>query len=223
MAIRIVFFGDSICVGQNVSIDKIWVNQMSVAIGSALSGYAASVEQELIVANPSINGNTTRMALERMPFDVQQSGATFVYTQFGLNDCNYWATDNKLPRVSLAAYEANLREIVARARASGAGKVAIGTNHATIRSTPAFEGADFTYEDSRRAYNEAVRRVAANDPDLLLMDIAKVLDDHVTIGRCTLPETLHSDGLHLSELGHDLYFAHMKANLLPAIIAAVKA
>jgi acyl-CoA thioesterase I len=222
MAVRIVFFGDSICVGQNVSVHKIWVSLMSQAIHSALDEYVLPTGQELIVSNPSINGNTTRMALERMPFDVQQGGADFVYTQFGLNDCNYWMTDKVVARVTAQSYEGNLKEIIARARGAGAKKVAIGTNHGTTRFAPTHAGIDITYEDSRKQYNDIVRKIASEDPDLLLVDIAAMVEAEIATGRATLPETLHSDGLHLSELGHQIYFEKMRAHLLPAIEAAVR-
>jgi acyl-CoA thioesterase I len=222
MACRIVFFGDSICVGQNVSIHKIWVSKMAHAIHDALDSFVLPTGEELIVSNPSINGNTTRMALERMPFDVQQGGASFVYTQFGLNDCNYWLTDKVVPRVTASSYEGNLKEIVERARGAGAKKVAIGTNHGTTRFAPTHSHVSITYEDSRRAYNDIVRKVAQDDPDLLLIDIAEMMEAEIASGRTTLEATLHADGLHLSELGHQIYFEKMSQNLLPAIIAAVK-
>jgi acyl-CoA thioesterase I len=221
MAVRIVFFGDSICVGQNVSIHKIWVSLMSQAVHSALDGVVLPRGEELIVSNPSINGNTTRMALERMPFDVQQVGADFVYTQFGLNDCNYWMTDKVVARVTAHSFEGNLKEIIARARGAGAKKVAIGTNHGTTRFAPTHGAINITYEESRRQYNEIIRKVASEDPDVLLIDIAAMMEVEIGSGRATLEATLHSDGLHLSELGHQIYFEKMREHLLPAIIQAV--
>jgi acyl-CoA thioesterase I len=75
---------------------------------------------ETMVANPSINRNTTRMALERMAYDVQTQDPHVVLVQFAMNDCNYWETDRGLPRVSPAAFKAKLHEIILRARTFGA-------------------------------------------------------------------------------------------------------
>lgn len=69
------------------------------------------------VVNRGVNADTTRLALERFPADVQESGADIVLIQFGYNDCNRWDTDNGLPRVSLKAFTANLEEMIARAEA----------------------------------------------------------------------------------------------------------
>ena len=156
MAKRVVFFGDSICVGQHVSVHKTWVSRMSRAIHDGLDTTVG--DEELIVINASINGNTTRMALERMPFDAQQFGMDFMYTQFGLNDCNWWGTDKIVPRNTPAAYEANLKEIIERGRGAGAKKVAIGTNHGTTRFKPTHDGITLTYEDSRKNYNDIMPR-----------------------------------------------------------------
>src|SRR6516165_6738095 len=86
--IRVFFFGDSICFGQGVSPHRIWVTRLSQRL-------AASISQthDLMVQNPSINGNTTRMALDRMAFDVQAHRPDVLIVQFGLNDCNVWESD----------------------------------------------------------------------------------------------------------------------------------
>jgi len=83
--IRIFFFGDSICFGQGVSPHFTWVTRLSRALDERLSSRA-----DVLTQNPSVNGNTTRMALERMPYDVQSHAPDVLYIQFGLNDCNGW-------------------------------------------------------------------------------------------------------------------------------------
>ena len=52
--IKIIFFGDSICVGQFVSIHEGWVTQISSRL-AALD----SPEAQVVVMNASANGRTT--------------------------------------------------------------------------------------------------------------------------------------------------------------------
>ena len=108
------FFGDSIFFGQGVSPHKTWVTRLSQRVSDAFAGVC-----ELVVQNPSVNGNTTRLALERMAYDVQAHRPDVLVVQFGMNDCNVWQTDSGRPRVSSAAFAANLAEIIERGRKFG--------------------------------------------------------------------------------------------------------
>lgn len=132
----IYVFGDSIAAGQHVPVHKSWP--------VLLSRYEP-------VQVKARCGDTTRLALERMPFDIQAHRPERLIVQFGFNDCNRWDTDGGQPRVSLPAFGANLREIIARARQGGAG-VALLTNHPTRRGT--------RFELERRDYNRVIRTVA---------------------------------------------------------------
>ena len=67
----------------------------------------------------AVSGDTTRQGLERFPTEVQSERPDVITIQFGLNDCNRWQTDGGLPRVSELAFEANLLEMVGRARRFG--------------------------------------------------------------------------------------------------------
>ena len=57
-----VFFGDSIFVGQYISIEKTFVNKTA--------NFFSTTNNSLIFHNRSVNGCTTRQALERMDFDI---------------------------------------------------------------------------------------------------------------------------------------------------------
>ena len=92
------FFGDSICFGQYVSPHFGWVTRISSDIAREFP------EKDITVMNPSISGNTTRMALERMAFDVYNHGIDFILIQFGINDSHFWATDKGYPRISKAGF-----------------------------------------------------------------------------------------------------------------------
>ncbi len=203
--IRIVFFGDSICYGQLVPPHLTWVTRISAelrALGARLQS-----ERPFVLSNSSINGNTTRMALERMPYDVQSHGLDLCVVQFGLNDCNCWASDRGLPRVSPAAFAANLHEIADRARRFGARRIVFHTNHPTTRDREPMQGAETTFEANNRRYNEIVRRVATESPaDVTLHDIEAGWSQHIRKTGTELADLLLPDGIHLSEAGHELYF-----------------
>jgi lysophospholipase L1-like esterase len=202
--IRVVFFGDSICVGQGVSIHQGWVTRLAARI----EDISRDKDREILVVNASANGNTTRQALERMPYEVQSQGVDYLLVQFGLNDCNHWQTDRGLPRVSLRAFEANLDEILERAFRFGARRAILNTNHPTVRTkTPMLE-TSLTYEDSNRAYNEAIRTVAGRWADRVdLNDVECHIRALANRGEVRIGDLLQPDGLHLSVRGHEVYFS----------------
>jgi acyl-CoA thioesterase I len=199
---NVFFFGDSICFGEKVSPHLGWVTRIAAAVD-------AEYGQRVFVANSSVNGDTTRMALERMPFAVQRYGVDLLVVQFGMNDANYWDTDRGVPRVSPAAFEANLREIVARGVNFGARRVVLNTNHPSGRThTPLASG--LPYEVGNRRYNEIVRVVASDTDVVRLVDVEQVF----RAADRPLAELLLEDELHLSPAGHDLYVA----TLLPVVL-----
>ena len=122
-------FGDSICFGQLVSGHKTWASAFARSL-EALN----SDDCRFLVQNAGVNGNTTRLALERLNYDVASHQPSYVIIQFGMNDCNYWESDVNLPRVSPTAFKSNIIEIVEKCLASGA-------KHCfEHKSTPQIEG-----------------------------------------------------------------------------------
>jgi acyl-CoA thioesterase-1 len=201
-SLRVVFFGDSICFGQLVSPHLGWVTRIGAQLADAFAGRGHKIR----ITNSSINGNTTRMALERMPFDVQSHGVDVCIIQFGLNDCNHWQTDFGLPRVSPAAFSANLLEIVERARRSGARRIILHTNHPTTRTREDMAGTGRTYQQWNDEYNDLIRAVArVAGADVTLNDVAAAWEARLLERGYVLTDLLLADGLHLSEAGHDLY------------------
>jgi lysophospholipase L1-like esterase len=199
---RIVFFGDSICVGQGVSLQYGWVARIASYI-ETLPGTG----RDFIVVNASVNGNTTRQALERMPYDVQSHGVDVLFVQFGMNDCNYWLSDSGLPRVSPEAFGANLNEIIRRGLRFGARCIFLNNNHPTLRDEEVLPNALVTYEESNRLYNNIVRQVAARaDCRVVLTDIERIFHTRTAGNRSSLREFLLDDKLHLNVRGHDIYF-----------------
>lgn len=199
---KVFFFGDSICKGQGVSVHKGWVN----LIAQKLSEVTSQLNEEIIIANPSINGNTTRQALERMPYDVQSYKPDIVLVQFGLNDCNCWQTDMGVPRVSPQAFEANLEEILTRCFIFGAQVVFLNTNHPTGRNEEVMPFNSFTYEENNEKYNNIIRNVAQKDSRVTLIDIEKTFKEFMSTNNTLINDLVLPDLLHLSEKGHQIYF-----------------
>ena len=212
----VIFFGDSICVGQYVSLHSGWVTRIS----AHLSTIGKAHKRDVRVANVSGNGRITRQALERMGYEVQSHPLDFLIVQFGLNDCNYWQTDRGLPRVSPAAFEANLEEIVVRGLHFGAKKVFLNNNHPVGLDGGAMPHTNITYQQSNEAYNEVIRNLAERfDSRVVFNDIEKAFLERTSGNREKLLEYLlpEPDLVHLSEPGHELYFDLV----YPAIKSAV--
>ncbi|MFC1544785.1 SGNH/GDSL hydrolase family protein [Gemmatimonadota bacterium] len=193
---NVVFFGDSICVGQYVSPHLIWISKIASRLNEAFPAGG------ILVVNSSINGDTTRMALERVAVDVQRYNPEVLVVQFGINDSNFWDTDNGVPRVQKRAFEANLHEIFARGRNFGAKKIILNTNHPTNKPLPL---QNINHSVGNAAYNDLIRRVAADDGQVKLIDIERVFQQRIEAGT-ELDELLLPDGIHLSLSGHQLYY-----------------
>lgn len=176
----IVCIGDSITAGQYLPEgEKPWP--------ALITGYE--------IVNAGVNGDTTRLALERFPRDVQERAPSAVVIQFGLNDCNKWATDRGLFRVSPGAFKSNLSEMTARA-------MAFGSDPFLCTITP-------SYRSERHAsdvafYDDIVREVQ-DHTQCPLVDVNAVFQ-----GRRDL---LMDDGLHLNQHGHRLYSQTVQAAL----------
>jgi lysophospholipase L1-like esterase len=203
---NIFFFGDSICFGQFVSPHRVWVSKVAARL--------ADLYPSVLVQNSSTNGRTTRQALEDMPFQVQANHPDVIYIQFGMNDCNYWTTDGGVSRVSLLAFEANLTEIIVRAKLAGAKLIILATNHLTPRVIPFnnIPGVVISYQDSNSIFNSSIRSVA-NQQNVALIDneshwIESGYENSEALEKLILP-----DGVHLSEAGHGVYAEFITAKL----------
>ena len=203
---KFIIFGDSISVGQYVYPHITWASRLSGMI-EQMSG---TVGKSLLLQIEAVNGRTTRQALEDIPVEVQKHSPEIVMVQFGMNDCNYWLTDQGMPRVSQGAFEQNLKEIIQRCLNFNARHIFLNTNHPSARNFPLDASPGITYENSNQAYNQIIRSVAAQYPQekLTLTDMEAVFLNDFKVNTTTaesfvLPEP---DLLHLNEQGHDLYF-----------------
>ena len=207
----IVFMGDSITAGQYIHHSLRWTELVASALRENL--FKASADYDLYhFFNCGISGETTRQGLERFPRDVQVLEPDIITLQFGLNDCNCWESDRGLPRVSPAAYRANLIEMIDRTRKFGTKQIILSTNHPTLLIKPLVSCESL--EDRRHVYNEIVRDVAV-ETGVMLCDIDKDFSGlpSYELADLLLPEP---DLLHLSEYGHARY---SKAILIPIINA----
>lgn len=215
--IKVTFFGDSVCVGQGVSIHDGWVARVSKALGELAERYSS----EIVVSNMSGNGRTTRQALEVMPYEVQFYHPDILIVQFGLNDCNRWESDSGLPRVSKDAFMANLHEIINRAIAVDVKKVFINTNHPTTSIDE--KRFAVSYQKLNEEYNRIVRlvamthrRVTLSDIELAFFDYAQQRDRYVS------DLLLEGDFLHINTQGHKLYFDTIYPKLQKSVVKLLK-
>ncbi len=192
---RIVYMGDSITSGQHCDPSLRW----TAVLDRMLSKRFAHIRLNLVTFNRGENGGTTRQGLERYPADMQNLEPHVLTIQFGLNDCNCWVSDRGLPRVSEAAFRANLAEMVMRGRQFGAHEIIIATNPRTLRMSPMASGE--IYESANERYSQIVREVAA-DAGTTLCDIRAGFD---TLRDKELEDMLLPDHLHLSVRGNAMY------------------
>jgi len=217
-AIRVVFFGDSICVGQGVSIHCGWVTRSSARLAEISKQY----RREILVVNASVNGNTTRQALERMPYDVQSHPIDILIAQFGMNDCNIWESDRGHPRVSPTAFAANLSEIVERGKIFGAKLVFLNTNHPSGRIFDCLPHSTTTYEEQNRLYNDIIRSVAnAIGPPATLIDVGQAFRNYIDAQAAAQDELILPDLIHLSEKGHDIYYRVVQPLVESAVMGLI--
>jgi lysophospholipase L1-like esterase len=202
VALTVLFMGDSITEGQYVDTSLRWTNM----IADELTRVYLSTPVNIQFLNKGISGETTRQGLERFPRDVQAQLPDLMTLEFGLNDCNCWVTDRGLPRVSIAAYRANIIEMIQRARLFGAKEIIVQNNHPTLRRKVLLSGESL--EDGRKRYNAVVREIAI-ELGVVFCDIEsafKGLDDSALDAEL-LP---YPDHLHLSVQGHRRYAAAIK-------------
>lgn len=177
---KIVCIGDSITTGQ-------LLDPHEAPWPALLHGVTAIAK-----GNP---GDTSRLILERFPRDVQQLAPDVVIIQCGHNDANRWQTDRGLPRVSLAAFSANLEEMIDRVETFGAVPV-------LCTLTPSHRNE--THAADCRLYDTALREVAWRR-QIRLADVRSAFRG---------AENLLMDGLHLTAEGHRVY-AEIVARVLP--------
>ena len=204
--VHIVFMGDSITAGKYVAAPARWTD----IISDRLERTYIDTPVNFFTVARGVSGDTTRQGLERFPQDMQALAPGILTLQFGLNDCNCWVTDRGLPRVSEAAYRANLVEMIDRARRFKTRHIILSTNHPTLRHKVLASGDSL--EQRRERYNAIVRDVAAaKGVTLCDMDLA--------FAGLDLPQHLlaYPDLIHLSVRGHLFYADQIYGHIVRAV------
>ena len=209
--VTLVHVGDSVTFGQYVDPNLRWTSLVYAKLDTVYQ----NTPVQILSLNRGISGETTRQGLERFPQDVQQYRPDVLTLQFGLNDCNCWLTDGGLPRVSAAAYRANLVEMVERARQFGARDIILTNNHPTLRRKPQLSGESLEQASAR--YSDIARNVAL-ETGISFCDIRQAFAffDQQELEEMLLP---YPDHLHLSVKGN----AHFAEMIFPYISQAIEA
>jgi lysophospholipase L1-like esterase len=194
--ISLYFFGDSICVGQFVSVHETWTVEISREIASQVSNLVTTQIS-------AINGETSRDALNRLSHSITNHHPDIVWVQFGLNDANFWESDHGLARTSPQSFAANLAEIIDKILVCGSRRVLVATNH-RVTKIPLYL-LNNQYINNAKLYNQIIRNIVAtyvDDARVSLVDIELLFEKYDLDAR----EILLDDGVHLNRLGHQLYF-----------------
>ena len=192
---KIFVFGDSVSFGELVSSNKSWP--------SLLASYFDTSNNKIIVQNFSKNGDTTRLALLRLEFDILKRKPEIVIIQFGLNDCNIWTSEFENSRVNIISFENNLIEICKKIYSSGAKKVFLNTNHPTLKKS------NFNYQNQSINYNKSIRNAfdkLKQEYNISLIDIESKFNNEIFKDSNFIKKSLLDDGIHLSEFGQIKYY-----------------
>ncbi len=189
--LNVICFGDSITQASDHAEADRWTVILQNRLNQVSPGGYA-------VYNRGINGNTTAQGLDRFQAEVLPLLPGLLVLEFGLNDanCKDWC---RKARVNIVEFEANLREFVRLAQASG-GQALLIANHRPYLPK-ATQGDGRSYLRRVDNYNSAIRRVAT-DTGSALIDMARKL-------KTTPPDRARvlADGVHLSTEGNRRYAA----------------
>jgi lysophospholipase L1-like esterase len=168
----VVCFGDSITgVYYHTGGRRAWCDMLGIALKRIYP------KAELQMINAGISGHTTSHGLARMDRDVIAHKPHLVVVMFGMND---------VVRTEPEVFQANLRQIVARCRESGA---------AVVLCTPNSVYPNPTRPMTRLAQYAQIVRDVANDTSVSLADCFAVYEEirrrDVTEWRLLMSETIH--------------------------------
>lgn len=192
--LKIVYFGDSIMVGQYLPPECSWVSLVTERL------QLDNQDLDVSYRNNSVSGDTSLMGLLRFPADVQEHYPDILIIQFGLNDCNCWKTDLGVSRVSEILFPIILKEMLLRARNLAIPRIVLMTSHPTLKGKMCNNK---EYELCNLRYASIVRALALEE-QVVLCDIRNEFKVRLTKYGC-LASYLLEDGIHLSEKGHQLY------------------
>jgi sialidase-1 len=200
----IFMFGDS------TTAPRGGVKVYSERVGSALEGVGSS----LSVYNAGVPGNTTAQGIKRLKTDVLAYKPRVVVIQFGINDSavDVWKTPPVTePRVVLESYLSNIRAMVKQCGEAGSKVILMTTNPLRWSSktrelygkAPYDPSSETGFESAQLVhYNEALRALA-KEMSVPLVDVHAAYAEFAK-KRGTTIEAMLPDGMHPSDLGHEL-------------------
>lgn len=183
---NVICFGDSITEGSGSSEGDRW----PAVLARLLDEWKPGV---FTVHNRGVAGDTTAAGLDRVHRDVEPLLPGVLLVEFGFNDANCRPCSMK-PLVSMAEFEANLREFGRTARASGGEVVYIACH--PVGPNAAKQGDGRQYAERVREYMDRVRAVA-RDLGAPVADIPAMMAE-----RGVGLETMLRDCVHLSPVGN---------------------
>lgn len=163
----VLFLGDSITAGLHLPPDQ--------AFPAAVQRQAIAYGVPFHIVNAGVSGDTTRGGLNRLDFLLKNTSPDLVVVELGANDA--------LRGQSLEAVEANLREIIAKVRATNTRVLLLGMNAPT------------NLGDYARDFKDMYTRIST---DLDVQIVPSFLD-----GVGGVPEMNLPDGLHPTPAGHE--------------------
>lgn len=215
----IIMFGDS-TTAERGSVSKVYSQRIQDGL--------ESVGSSLVVYNAGVGGNTTRDAKKRFERDVLAHQPRLVVMQFGINDSavDVWKKPPATsPRVPLAEYLQNLREMISQAHQRNVRVILMTPN--PIRWTDKlkdmygrspYEAADpLGFEKATLlSYKEALRQLSAE----LRVPLVDVHSAYASSGKSA--EGLLLDGMHPNDKGHALVAERLLPVLRSELTAKVK-
>jgi lysophospholipase L1-like esterase len=191
--IRIIGFGDSITQG-NLEVTGEWPHELQVKLDNWKKGTYE-------VINKGKNGNTTSNAFDRIESDILPNLPAILIVAFGINDCNHraWA---KVPRVSVAEYEKNIREFYRITKSKGGCCIFVVNHILQPLEGSRFknQGNGLSYQENLEVYNDTVRKLSS-ELNVPIIDFPK----HISENAIDIQSLLIEDGVHLSRYGYDVY------------------
>jgi lysophospholipase L1-like esterase len=198
---RIVCFGNSITEGAEFSPAQRWTTLLQ----QRLDEWRPKTWQ---VYRRGVGGHTSTQGLARFAADVRPLLPAIVLVEFGFNDANVydWTAS---PRVALADYVANLREMHRLVVSNG--ECIFIINH-SIGAIDGRQGNGQSYNDNFAPYEAALRELAAQlgAPSIDLPALMREV-------RADPARFLAEDGLHLCVEGNRLYAGLVFGALKPLL------
>jgi|688.fasta_scaffold26246_6 lysophospholipase L1-like esterase len=192
---NILLLGDSITKGQYVNPAFTWPSLLQ--LDQDLK------DRNLHFYTSCISGETSTKALDRLIVELESYPPDVLVVQIGLNDANHWKSEGgKHPRTSPNRFQANLNEMIQRAKLNGVSQIVISTMHQVYKE---IECNGKPFEFYRSIYNDIIRNVAIEN-QVINFDLDQICKEEFKRD-FLLPEP---DLLHLSQSGHYWLYRHFK-------------